>query len=215
MPVFNFNGVNKLISDLIKNGYLKSDSVINAFSKVNRVEFLPDGMESQAEVDVALPIGYGQTISQPLTVAFMLELLDPRAGQTILDVGAGSGWTTALLAEITGKAGKVIAVERISELMEWGKKNVDKYGYVGKGIAEFYLADGSQGFPQKAPFDRILVSASSPDIPQPLKDQLKIGGKMVLPVRDSIFYLEKKNEQEFFQEEFPGFSFVPLINENK
>lgn len=215
MPVFNFNGVNKLISDLIKNGYLKSDSVINAFSKVNRVEFLPDGMESQAEVDVALPIGYGQTISQPLTVAFILELLDPRAGQTILDVGAGSGWTTALLAEITGKAGKVIAVERISELMEWGKKNVDKYGYVGKGIAEFYLADGSQGFPQKAPFDRIFVSASSPDIPQPLKDQLKIGGKMVLPVRDSIFYLEKKNEQEFFQEEFPGFSFVPLINENK
>lgn len=215
MPVFNFNGVNKLISDLIKNGYLKSDSVINAFSKVNRVEFLPDGMESQAEVDVALPIGYGQTISQPLTVAFMLELLDPRAGQTILDVGAGSGWTTALLAEITGKAGKVIAVERISELMEWGKKNVDKYGYIGKGIAEFYLADGSQGFPQKAPFDRIFVSASSPDIPQPLKDQLKIGGKMVLPVRDSIFYLEKKNEQEFFQEEFPGFSFVPLINENK
>lgn len=215
MPVFNFNGVNKLISDLIKNGYLKSDSVINAFSKVNRVEFLPDGMESQAEVDVALPIGYGQTISQPLTVAFMLELLDPRAGQTILDVGVGSGWTTALLAEITGKAGKVIAVERISELMEWGKKNVDKYGYIGKGIAEFYLADGSQGFPQKAPFDRILVSASSPDMPQPLKDQLKIGGKMVLPVRDSIFYLEKKNEQEFLQEEFPGFSFVPLINENK
>ncbi len=205
--------MNKLISDLITNGYLKSDPIINAFSKIDRIEFVPDGMESQAEVDVALPIGYGQTISQPLTVAFMLELLDPRSGQTILDVGAGSGWTTALLAEIAGKAGKVIAVERINELLEWGKKNVDKYGYVGKGMAKFYLADGSQGFPQEAPFDRILVSASSPDIPQSLKDQLKIGGKMVLPVKSSIFYLEKKNEQEFLQEEFPGFSFVPLINE--
>ena len=215
MLVLNFNGVNKLISDLIKNGYLKSDSIIDAFSKVNRVEFVTDDMESQADVDVALPIGYGQTISQPLTVAFMLELLDPRAGQIILDVGMGSGWTTALLAEIVGKAGKVIAVERIKELMERGKKNVDKYDYVGRGIAEFYLADGSRGLPQKAPFDRILVSASSPSIPQPLKDQLKIGGKMVLPVRNSIFYLEKKSEQEFFQEEFPGFSFVPLINENK
>ena len=215
MLVLNFNGVNKLISDLIKNGYLKSDSIIDAFSKVNRVEFVTDDMESQADVDVALPIGYGQTISQPLTVAFMLELLDPRAGQIILDVGMGSGWTTALLAEIVGKAGKVIAVERIKELMERGKKNVDKYNYVGRGIAEFYLADGSRGLPQKAPFDRILVSASSPSIPQPLKDQLKIGGKMVLPVRNSIFYLEKKSEQEFFQEEFPGFSFVPLINENK
>ncbi|MEK7598467.1 MAG: protein-L-isoaspartate(D-aspartate) O-methyltransferase [Patescibacteria group bacterium] len=207
--------MNKLISDLIKNGYLKSDSIIDAFSKVNRVEFVTDDMESQADVDVALPIGYGQTISQPLTVAFMLELLDPRDGQIILDVGMGSGWTTALLAEIVGKAGKVIAVERIKELMERGKKNVDKYNYVGRGIAEFYLADGSRGLPQKAPFDRILVSASSPSIPQPLKDQLKIGGKMVLPVRNSIFYLEKKSEQEFFQEEFPGFSFVPLINENK
>ncbi len=215
MLVLNFNGVNKLISDLIKNGYLKSDSIIDAFSKVNRVEFVTDDMESQADVDVALPIGYGQTISQPLTVAFMLELLDPRDGQIILDVGMGSGWTTALLAEIVGKAGKVIAVERIKELMERGKKNVDKYNYVGRGIAEFYLADGSRGLPQKAPFDRILVSASSPSIPQPLKDQLKIGGKMVLPVRNSIFYLEKKSEQEFFQEEFPGFSFVPLINENK
>jgi len=207
--------LNKLISDLITNGYLESDPIINAFSKIDRVEFVPDGLESQAEVDVALPIGYGQTISQPLTVAFMLELLDPRAGQTILDVGAGSGWTTAILAEITGNSGKVIAVERINELLEWGKKNVDKYGYVGKGIAKFYLADGSQGISQEAPFDRILVSASSPDIPQSLKDQLKIGGKMVLPVKSSIFYLEKKNELEFLQEEFPGFSFVPLINEKK
>jgi len=192
---------------------MEDKKVLEAMERTPRHKFVPERYISQAYKDHPLPIGYGQTISQPLTVAFMLELLDPRSGQTILDVGAGSGWTTALLAEIAGKAGKVIAVERINELLEWGKKNVDKYGYVGKGMAKFYLADGSQGFPQEAPFDRILVSASSPDIPQSLKDQLKIGGKMVLPVKSSIFYLEKKNEQEFLQEEFPGFSFVPLINE--
>lgn len=195
----------------MRNGYLKSDHIINAFSRINRVEFVPEDMESQADVDIALPIGYGQTISQPLTVAFMLELLDPRAGQSILDVGSGSGWTTAMLSEIVGKDGKVVAVERIKELLERGKENVDKYGYVKNGIAEFHLTDGSQGFAEKAPYERILVSAASANIPQPLKDQLKIGGKMVIPVENSLIYLEKKGENNFVQEEFPGFNFVPLI----
>lgn len=195
----------------MRNGYLKSDHIINAFSRINRVEFVPEDMESQADADIALPIGYGQTISQPLTVAFMLELLDPRAGQNILDVGSGSGWTTAMLSEIAGKDGKIVAIERIKELLERGKENVDKYGYVKKGITKFHLADGSQGFAEKAPYDRILVSAAATSIPQTLKDQLKIGGKMVIPVKNSLVYLEKKEENNFAQEEFPGFNFVPLI----
>jgi len=203
--------MSKLVNDLIKNGYLKTDLIIDAFSEINRMEFVPKELESEADSNIALPIGFGQTISQPLTVAFMLELLDPRRDQKILDVGSGSGWTTALLSYIVGSQGKVIGIEMLDELKKFGEKNVDKYGYVKKGIAEFYTADGSIGFPPGAPFDRILVSAAADKVPQALKDQLKIGGKMVMPVKNSLVYLEKKSEQDFYKEDYPGFAFVPLI----
>ena len=205
--------MSKLVNDLIKDGYLKSDLIIDAFSEISRIEFVPKELESEADENVALPIGFGQTISQPLTVAFMFELLDPKRGQKILDVGSGSGWTTTLLSYIVGSSGKVIGVERIETLKKIGAKNADKYNYVKKGIAEFYAADGSIGFPPGAPFDRILVSASTVKVPKELKRQLAIGGKMVIPIRGSIWYLEKKSETEFYKEEYPGFVFVPLIEE--
>lgn len=201
----------KLINGLIKQGYLKSDILIKAFFKIERKEFLPKELEDQSEANVALPIGYGQTISQPLTVAFMLELLDLQAGQKILDVGSGSGWTTALLSFIVGEKGKVVALEKIRELVDFGKKNVQKFGFCEKGITEFYEADGSKGFSKEAPFDRILVSASAEEIPPVLKDQLKIGGKLIIPVGNNLCYLEKKGENNFFEEKFPGFEFVPFI----
>lgn len=203
--------MSKLVNDLMTKGYLKSDLIIDAFSEVSRTEFLPPELEGEADHDVALPIGYGQTISQPLTVAVMLELLDPQRDQRILDVGSGSGWTTALLAYIVGNHGKVVGLERIEQLKKFGETNADKFGYVKKGIAEFYAADGSIGFPPGAPFDRILVSAATDEIPQALKDQLKVGGKMVIPVRNTIMYLEKRSENDFYKEEYPGFVFVPLI----
>jgi protein-L-isoaspartate(D-aspartate) O-methyltransferase len=203
--------MSRLVNNLIRNGYLKNDLIIEAFAEINRIEFLPKELEAQADADVALPIGFGQTISQPMTVAFMLELLDPQRGQNILDVGSGSGWTSALLAYVVGSQGKIIAVERFPELMEFGKKNADKFGYVKKGIAEFYDGDGSKGFLEKAPFDRILVSAEAETVPEELKKQLKIGGKMVIPMKNSIWYLEKKSEEDFEKEEYPGFAFVPLI----
>jgi len=205
--------MNKLINQLIRDGYLKTDAIIEAFSEIQRIEFVPKEFELQADVNIALPIGYGQTVSQPLTVAFMLELLDPQKGQKILDVGSGSGWTTTLLSHIVGKEGKVYALERKEELVEFGKKNADKYGYATEGIAEFFNADGAKGLAEKAPFDRILVSASAEGIPKVLKDQLKTGGKMVIPVGDAICFLEKKSEKEFYEQKFPGFSFVPLIQE--
>jgi len=205
--------VSKLVNDLMKDGYLKSDLIIDAFFEISRIEFVPKELEGSAEENVALPIGFGQTISQPLTVAFMFELLDPGRGQKILDVGSGSGWTTALLSYIVGSGGKVIGVEKIEALKKIGEKNADKYGYVKKGIAEFYASDGSIGFPPGAPFDRILVSASADKVPKELKRQLAVGGKMVIPVRGSIWYLEKKSETEFYKEEYPGFVFVPLIEE--
>ena len=176
------------------------------------MDFVSKDLKRDAYVNAALPIGHDQTISQPLTVAFMLEMLDPRPGQIILDVGSGSGWTTALLAEIVGNSGKVIAVERIKNLLDFGKDNIKKYGFVKKGVVEFYLVDGILGFPGKSPFDRILVSASSSNIPEELTNQMKIGGKMVIPVKNSIFYVERKRKNEFFRKEYPGFSFVPLIS---
>lgn len=205
--------MSKLVNDLIRHGYLKSDLIIDAFSEIDRIEFVPEDMEREAEVDMAMPIGYGQTISQPSVVALMLELLEPQRGQNILDAGSGSGWTTVLLAYIVGDKGKVIAVERIKELMEFGQKNADKFGYVKKNIAEFHCGDASQGFAPKAPFDRILVSAAAETVPSALKGQLKIGGKMVIPVKNSIFCIEKIAENKFKEDEIPGFSFVPLIIE--
>ena len=208
--------MSKLVNDLIRLGYLKSDLIIDAFSEINRIEFVPQDLEKEAEANIALPIGYGQTISQPLTVAFMLELLDPQRGQNVLDVGSGSGWTTALLSYIVGRNGKVTAVERKKELKETGEKNVDKYGYLRdgqSGMTEFYVADGTRGFAKNAPYDRILVSASAECVPSVLKEELKIGGKMVIPIRNSIWYMEKKEENKFYKEEYPGFEFVPLIED--
>ncbi len=205
--------MSRLISELIQRGYLKTDLIIDAFSEINRIEFVPEDLANQAEANIPLPIGHGQTISQPLTVAFMFELLDPRRGQNILDVGGGSGWTVALLSYIAGEKGKVAAIERIPELCEFGKKNTDKFSFIKKGIAEFYCADGTKGFQKYAPYDRILVSAMTQEIPKVLKEQLKIGGKMVIPVHNDIWYLEKKGEDDFYKEEYPGFAFVPLIQE--
>lgn len=203
--------MSRLVNNLMRSGYLSKDPVINAFSKIHRVEFVPDDLASQAEADIPLPIGYGQTISQPSTVAFMLELLDPESEQNILDVGSGSGWTTALLSHIVGEKGLVISMEKIKELCEFGSKNVEKFHYVKKGIAQFHCESAENGFEEKAPYDRILVSASVNEIPQAFKQQLKVGGKMVIPVHNEIWYVEKKSQEEFEIEKFPGFAFVPFV----
>lgn len=204
--------MSKLVNDLIKDGYLKNDSIIDALEHIDRIEFVPRELELLVNADVALPIGYGQTIPKPLVVALMLELLDPQKGQKILDVGSGSGWTTSLLSSVIGETGRVISLERIKSLSDFAKKNTDKYDFVKKGIAHFYNGDVNEGFAQEAPYDRILVSPSVVDeIPQALKNQLKIGGKMVIPISNSIIYLERESEDDFFREEFPGFDFVPFI----
>jgi protein-L-isoaspartate(D-aspartate) O-methyltransferase len=207
--------MSELISSLISQGWLRTPEIIEAFFAINRKDFLPEELKDLANLNEALPIGYGQTISQPLVVAFMLELLQPKPGEKVLDIGSGSGWTTALLCYIVSKnknqKGKVIAVEIIPELKEFGEKNVAKYNFVEKGIAKFICADGSKGVKTEAPFDKILVSASAKECYQSWKDQLKVGGKIVVPIFNSIFLFEKKSENEFFQREFPGFVFVPLV----
>ena len=200
------------ISDfLVREGWLKTPRIIEAFKKIKRADFLPKDIEGLEDYNEALPIGHGQTISQPLVVAFMLEKLDPKPGEKILDVGSGSGWTTALLAEIVGPKGKVIALEIVPELKEFGEKNAAKYGFIENKITQFVLADGSKGYQKEAPFDKILASAASINLPSAWKEQLKVGGKIVAPVGSSIWVFTKQGPDDFKQEEYPGFAFVPLV----
>ncbi|KKS90605.1 MAG: Protein-L-isoaspartate(D-aspartate) O-methyltransferase [Parcubacteria group bacterium GW2011_GWF2_43_11] len=201
-----------LVEELIVDNWLKTPYIIEAFKKIKRVDFLPEEMKNFAELDEALPIGQGQTISQPSVVVFMLEKLEPKPGDKILDVGSGSGYSSALLGEIVGKNGKVISLEIVPGLKESGEENTSKYNFVKQKRVEFILADGSKGYLKEAPFDRILCSASvQKEIPQAWRKQLKVGGKIVAPIGSSIWVLTKKSESNFEEIEYPGFTFVPLI----
>lgn len=205
-----------LIDDLIKQGYLKTPEIINAFRKIKREDFVLPQDKEGAEMNAPLPIGHGQTISQPLTVAFMMELLRPKAGDKILDIGSGSGWTTAILAEIAGEKGRVYGVEVIPKLKEFGEKNVSKYNFISKGIARYFCADGRKGLPDYAPFDKVLVSAAAKEIPPKLLEQLKNNGRLVIPIGaqyqpQDIVLIEKQSKNKFQEKRFPGFVFVPLV----
>lgn len=197
-----------LINELKLQGVLKNKKIETALRKVDRADFVLPEYKNEAYENRPLPIGHGQTISQPYTVIFMLELLEAKKGDKVLDVGAGSGWTTALLAEIVGSDGKVYGVERISRLVSFGKENLRKHKYKQASIGQ---ADDALGFSEKAPFDKILVSAAAKDIPKELVDQLKPGGVLVLPVDQNITKVTKATETDLEIEKYNGFRFVPLI----
>ena len=182
-----------------------------AFHAVARRHFLPIDQQDLADMDVPLPIGYNQTNSQPSTVRRMLEWLDVAPGQVILDIGSGSGWTTALLAHLTGPDGRVDAVELVPELREFGEANCQATGVTN---AHFYPATKLFGLPQKAPYDRILVSASANILPPELIEQLRPGGRLVIPVRNTIIVLTKNSDGAIYQQEHDGFVFVPLKQVN-
>jgi len=202
----------EMVKKLISEGWLKQKSLISAFLKIKREDFVLEDLKKMSYLNEALPIGFGQTISQPLVVAFMLELLSPQQGEKILDIGAGSGWTTALLAEIVGEKGKVVAIEIVPELVEFGKRNVSKYNFIEKGIVNFVLGNGAEGYLKEAPFDKILCSASlKGEIPWAWKEQLKVGGKMAIPIFHSIWLIEKIGKNKFKESEFEGFAFVPFV----
>lgn len=185
-----------------------SELIDEAFEAVDRRQFLPKDARESAEIDAPIPIGHGQTNSQPYTVRVMLEWLDPRPGDKVLDVGSGSGWTTALLSHIVGSKGRVYAVERVPELVEFGRDNVQRAGIKN---AEFYPAGDELGLPEEAPYDRVLVSASADQLPQELVEQVKTGGKMVIPVQYDILEISKVSKDKIDIQKHPGFVFVPLL----
>lgn len=185
------------------------DTITRAFLKAPRQEFLPETVKHQAAVDIPLPIGFGVTNSQPSTVRMMLRWLAVKPGDKVLDVGSGSGWTTALLSGLTGKKGEVYAVEVIPELVEFGRQNVKKLDIKN---ARFFEAGQLVGLPEYAPFERILVSAAAAEVPERLLSQLKPGGKMVIPVKDEILEISKQSASNFKIKLHYGFAFVPLIS---
>ncbi len=201
----------QLVLSLIEDGWLKTPQIIEAFLNIKREDFVPDNEKEIAYLNTALPIGFNQTISQPLVVAFMLELLQPQKGEKILDIGSGSGWTTALLSYLVQPNGKVVAIDIIKELVSFGENNVRKYNFLDKKIAEFVYGDGKLGYQKYAPYDKILVSASSKEIPHKLFKQLKIKGRLVIPINEAIVLLEKISYNKMIKTEFPGFVFVPLV----
>jgi protein-L-isoaspartate(D-aspartate) O-methyltransferase len=201
----------QMIKELIGFGYLKTPRIIDAFQRIDRKNFVIEEYKDEAYINAPLPIGYGQTISQPLTVAFMLELLQPTAGDKILEIGAGSGWQTALLADIVGEEGKIFAVELIPELEQFGRQNVSKYNFIEKKIVNFFCYNAINGMPEQAPFDKIISAASADRIPEEWKKQLKIEGRLVIPVKDAICLLIKKDADLFEEQSFPGFAFVPFV----
>ena len=193
---------------LQKSGVLKTKNIISAFKAIDRADFVPSEYKNFAYEDEALHTLHGQTISQPAVVAFMLELLEPKLGERILDVGSGSGWTTTLLSKIVGAKGNVYGVEIVPELISYGQANIAKYNV----HASITAAQDTMGLKDEAPFDKILVSASGSSIPQPLLDQLKIGGIMVIPIHEAIWKVEKKTISKTVIDKYDGFVFVPLID---
>ncbi|MDH5685335.1 MAG: protein-L-isoaspartate(D-aspartate) O-methyltransferase [Hadesarchaea archaeon] len=203
----------ELVERLVRWGYLSKRDIIDAFKKVPRHEFIPENIRDYAYADQPLSIGHGQTISAPSMIAIMLESLDLKVGQKVLEVGTGSGYNAALIAEIVGQKGKVFSIERIDELADFGRANLDRTGY---GWVHVVVGDGTCGYEKEAPWNRILVTACTPKLPEPLLKQLKVKGKLGAPVGQHYMFqtwmvAEKRAKGELKIEERGGCSFVPLV----
>jgi protein-L-isoaspartate(D-aspartate) O-methyltransferase len=189
------------------------DAVARAFAAVPRESFLPPAQRRRADHDGPIDIGHGQTNSQPLTVAAMLRLLDVRPRQRVLDVGAGSGWTTALLATLVGPGGRVLGLERVPELARWGAENLRAHacGRTDLGHATLEPADpGELGRAAEAPWDRILVSAMARELPETLVEQLADDGRLVCPV-DGQMVLVRRHGTDRTVSRHGAYRFVPLV----
>ena len=207
MDTFRHKGLrNRLVQEIIRKG-ISDEMVLKAIGSVPRHMFFESSFIQFAYQDKAFPIGSGQTISQPFTVAFQSQILCVKPGHKVLEVGTGSGYQAAVLVEM---GAKVYTIERQRELYVKSSKMLPKMGYK----LRFFLGDGYKGLPQFGPFDRIIVTAGAPNIPEDLLTQLSVGGIMVIPVGEDVqtmIRIVRESETEFSQEEFGKFEFVPML----
>ncbi len=205
---YKHKGMRKGLVEEVRAKGIVDEAVLKAIEKIPRHLFLDSSFERFAYQDVAFPIGSGQTISQPYTVAFQSQMLEIKKGDKILEVGTGSGYQACVLAEM---GAKVYSIERQKKLFDKTKKFIESLGY----RMELFYGDGYKGLPTFAPFDKIIVTAGAPDIPENLLLQLKIGGWMVLPLGDQSGQVMTKitriGESEFQQKTFGNFAFVPML----
>lgn len=206
----------ELVEKLLNNGHIQTGKVKKAMLHVPREEFMPPEIRDYAYLDRPLPIGKGQTISAPHMVAIIAEKLDLDEGMNILEIGTGFGYNAAVVSQIIGSSGHVYTLERIPSLAQKAKENLEKTGY--KDQVTVIIGDGTLGYPEKAPFDRIYGTASAPKIPEPLKNQLKIGGKLIIPLGSNNYFqelvsIQRVSEDKFESSNLGGVAFVPMIGE--
>jgi protein-L-isoaspartate(D-aspartate) O-methyltransferase len=201
----------KLVDSLVRRGYISKPEVISAMMKVPRHIFVPKEIKSYAYHDSPQTIGLGQTISAPHMVGIMAEKLDLKPGQKVLEIGGGSGYHAAVVAEIIGKEGHVYSVEYVEALANRGRENIEKAGL--REIVTIIHGDGSLGLSEHAPYDRIFVTCASPEVPPPLLDQLANKGKLLIPAGSrhyqTLLYYERKGKK-IIKKDYGGCVFVPL-----
>lgn len=199
-----------MVEEQLRRRGISDLRVLEAMAKVPRHLFVPGNYQAAAYDDRPLPIGEGQTISQPYMVAVMTESLDLKGEERILEIGTGSGYQAAILAELSQK---VFTIERIPLLIEKARKSLRELGYTN---ISYRTGDGSKGWPEEAPFDGIIVTAGAPDTPQTLKSQLAEGGRLVIPTgpryTQTLYKVTRKGDH-FFEEDITGCVFVPLVGD--
>ena len=211
IDTYKHKGLRKQLIETIRSKGIKDETVLNAIEKIPRHFFFDSSFLMFAYEDKAFPIAAGQTISQPYTVAFQTELLELKKGEKVLEIGTGSGYQACILAEM---GAKVFSIERQRVLFDKAVKFIPSIGY----LVKLFYGDGYKGLPTFAPFDKIIVTAGAPRIPQPLIDQLKAGGILVIPLGAGdvqvMTTITKINDTEIIKQEHGDFRFVPLL-ENK
>ena len=207
---FKHKGKRQQLAAIVAAKGVKDKKVLEAIKSIPRHLFMDSSFEDHAYQDKAFPIAADQTISQPYTVAFQTELLELKRGDTVLEIGTGSGYQTAVLCEL---GAKVYSIERQQELYKKTKMFLSKIGYRPKYLS---FGDGYKGLPEYAPFDKIIVTAGAPYVPNALLSQLKVGGRLVIPIGENVQIMTlfvRKSNKEFDKKEYGDFRFVPLLED--